>query len=291
MSGKTVGIVGLGLIGGSLAKGLRARAGCRVLGLDIDPQVMEAAQADGGIDGPLEDYSQLDLLIVALFPEATVAHIRQVVAKLRPGAVVMDICGVKKSVADGVAQLCKSHGVEFLGAHPMAGKACWGYQNADGNLFEGASMILTPVFTDDWAVQMVQGLCQQLGFARVVFTDPQSHDKMIGYTSQLAHILSSAYIKNPLCMNYKGYTGGSFQDLTRVARLNPVMWSELFLLNRQNLLEDLDLLIQSLSEYRRAIADGDGAQLEALLADGTRIKEELMRTQPEAAREMKQVQR
>lgn len=291
MSGKTVGIVGLGLIGGSLAKGLRARAGCRVLGLDIDPQVMEAAQADGGIDGPLEDYSQLDLLIVALFPEATVAHIRQVVAKLRPGAVVMDICGVKKSVADGVAQLCKSHGVEFLGAHPMAGKACWGYQNADGNLFEGASMILTPVFTDDWAVQMVQGLCQQLGFARVVFTDPQSHDKMIGYTSQLAHILSSAYIKNPLCMNYKGYTGGSFQDLTRVARLNPVMWSELFLLNRQNLLEDLDLLIQSLNEYRRAIADGDGAQLEALLADGTRIKEELMRTQPEAAREMKQVQR
>lgn len=291
MSGKTVGIVGLGLIGGSLAKGLRARAGCRVLGLDIDPQVMEAAQADGGIDGPLEDYNQLDLLIVALFPEATVAHIRQVVAKLRPGAVVMDICGVKKSVADGVAQLCKSHGVEFLGAHPMAGKACWGYQNADGNLFEGASMILTPVFTDDWAVQMVQGLCQQLGFARVVFTDPQSHDKMIGYTSQLAHILSSAYIKNPLCMNYKGYTGGSFQDLTRVARLNPVMWSELFLLNRQNLLEDLDLLIQSLSEYRRAIADGDGAQLEALLADGTRIKEELMRTQPEAAREMKQVQR
>lgn len=291
MSGKTVGIVGLGLIGGSLAKGLRARAGCRVLGLDIDPQVMEAAQADGGIDGPLEDYNQLDLLIVALFPEATVAHIRQVVAKLRPGAVVMDICGVKKSVADGVAQLCKSHGVEFLGAHPMAGKACWGYQNADGNLFEGASMILTPVFTDDWAVQMVQGLCQQLGFARVVFTDPQSHDKMIGYTSQLAHILSSAYIKNPLCMNYKGYTGGSFQDLTRVARLNPVMWSELFLLNRQNLLEDLDLLIQSLSEYRQAIADGDGAQLEALLADGTRIKEELMRTQPEAAREMKQVQR
>ena len=291
MSSKTVGIVGLGLIGGSLAKGLRARAGCRVLGLDIDPQVMEAAQADGGIDGPLEDYSQLDLLIAALFPEATVAHIRQVVAKLRPGAVVMDICGVKKSVADGVAQLCKSHGVEFLGAHPMAGKACWGYQNADGNLFEGASMILTPVFTDDWVVQMVQGLCQQLGFARVVFTDPQSHDKMIGYTSQLAHILSSAYIKNPLCMNYKGYTGGSFQDLTRVARLNPVMWSELFLLNRQNLLEDLDLLIQSLSEYRRAIADGDGAQLEALLADGTRIKEELMRTQPEGAREMKQVQR
>ena len=291
MSGKTVGIVGLGLIGGSLAKGLRARAGCRVLGLDIDPQVMEAAQADGGIDGPLEDYSQLDLLIVALFPEATVAHIRQVVAQLRPGAVVMDICGVKKSVADGVAQLCKSHGVEFLGAHPMAGKACWGYQNADGNLFEGASMILTPVFTDDWAVQMVQGLCQQLGFARVVFTDPQSHDKMIGYTSQLAHILSSAYIKNPLCMNYKGYTGGSFQDLTRVARLNPVMWRELFLLNRQNLLEDLDLLIQSLNEYRRAIADGDGAQLEALLADGARIKEELMRTQPEGAREMKQVQR
>lgn len=291
MSGKTVGIVGLGLIGGSLAKGLRARAGCRVLGLDIDPQVMEAALSDGGIDAPLEDYRQLDLLIVALFPEATVEHIRQVVDQLRPGAVVMDICGVKQSVASGVAQLCKSHGVEFLGAHPMAGKACWGYQNADGNLFDGASMILTPVFTDDWAVQMVQQLCQQLGFARVVFTDPQSHDKMIGYTSQLAHILSSAYIKNPLCMNYKGYTGGSFQDLTRVARLNPSMWSELFLLNRQNLLEDLDLLIQSLTEYRQAIAGGDRPRLEQLLADGTRIKEQLMQAQPEVAREMTQVQK
>ena len=136
-------------------------------------------------------------------------------------------------------------------------------------------MILTPIFTDSWALDIVQKLCQVIGFGRIVFTDPESHDKMIGYTSQLAHILSSAYIKNPLCMNYKGYTGGSFQDLTRVARLNPVMWSELFLLNRQNLLDDLDILISSLQEYRHAIAENDGQRLTQLLADGSRIKEAL----------------
>ena len=136
-------------------------------------------------------------------------------------------------------------------------------------------MVLTPIFTDSWALDIVQKLCQEIGFGRIVFTDPESHDKMIGYTSQLAHILSSAYIKNPLCMNYKGYTGGSFQDLTRVARLNPVMWSELFLLNRQNLLDDLDILISSLQEYRHAIAENDGQRLTQLLADGSRIKEAL----------------
>ena len=194
---------------------------------------------------------------------------------MKPGSIVMDICGVKKSVVTQVAQVCKSHKVEFIGGHPMAGRERWGYENATATLFNGASMILTPIFTDSWALERVQQLCNAVGFGRIVFTDPESHDKMIGYTSQLAHILSSAYIKNPLCMNYKGYTGGSFQDLTRVARLNPVMWSELFLLNRQNLLDDLDILIASLQEYRHAIEENDAQRLTQLLADGSRIKEAL----------------
>ena len=118
-------------------------------------------------------------------------------------------------------------------------------------------MILTPIFTDSWALDIVQKLCQEIGFGRIVFTDPESHDKMIGYTSQLAHILSSAYIKNPLCMNYKGYTGGSFQDLTRVARLNPVMWSELFLLNRDELVRQMDLFSEKFELMRNSIANGD----------------------------------
>ncbi len=272
---QNIGIVGLGLIGASLAMAIKQNTEHNVYGLDINEQTMHRALEEGSIDGVLEDYSALDLLIVALFPQAAVELILDKVEQMKPGSIVMDICGVKKSVVTQVAQVCKSHKVEFIGGHPMAGRERWGYENATATLFNGASMILTPIFTDSWALERVQQLCNAIGFGRIVFTDPESHDKMIGYTSQLAHILSSAYIKNPLCMNYKGYTGGSFQDLTRVARLNPVMWSELFLLNRQNLLDDLDILIASLQEYRHAIEENDAQRLTQLLADGSRIKEAL----------------
>ena len=272
---QNIGIVGLGLIGASLAMAIKQNTEHNVYGLDINEQTMHRALEEGSIDGVLEDYSALDLLIVALFPQAAVELILDKVEQMKPGSIVMDICGVKKSVVTQVAQVCKSHKVEFIGGHPMAGRERWGYENATATLFNGASMILTPIFTDSWELERVQQLCNAIGFGRIVFTDPESHDKMIGYTSQLAHILSSAYIKNPLCMNYKGYTGGSFQDLTRVARLNPVMWSELFLLNRQNLLDDLDILIASLQEYRHAIEENDAQRLTQLLADGSRIKEAL----------------
>ena len=272
---QNIGIVGLGLIGASLAMAIKQNTEHNVYGLDINEQTMHRALEEGSIDGVLEDYGALDLLIVALFPQAAVELILDKVEQMKPGSIVMDICGVKKSVVTQVAQVCKSHKVEFIGGHPMAGRERWGYENATATLFNGASMILTPIFPDSWALERVQQLCNAIGFGRIVFTDPESHDKMIGYTSQLAHILSSAYIKNPLCMNYKGYTGGSFQDLTRVARLNPVMWSELFLLNRQNLLDDLDILIASLQEYRHAIEENDAQRLTQLLADGSRIKEAL----------------
>ena len=272
---QNIGIVGLGLIGASLAMAIKQNTEHNVYGLDINEQTMHRALEEGSIDGVLEDYGALDLLIVALLPQAAVELILDKVEQMKPGSIVMDICGVKKSVVTQVAQVCKSHKVEFIGGHPMAGRERWGYENATATLFNGASMILTPIFTDSWALERVQQLCNAIGFGRIVFTDPESHDKMIGYTSQLAHILSSAYIKNPLCMNYKGYTGGSFQDLTRVARLNPVMWSELFLLNRQNLLDDLDILIASLQEYRHAIEENDAQRLTQLLADGSRIKEAL----------------
>lgn len=188
--GMKIGIVGLGLIGASLAKAVKENTEHTVYGFDIDEETMHRALEEHCIDGALEDYSQLDLLIVALFPNAAIDLIRQKAEQLKKGCIVMDICGVKKAVASQVAQLCKSHGVEFIGGHPMAGKERWGYQNATGTLFRGASMILTPIFTDSWALDIVQKLCQEIGFGRIVFTDPESHDKMIGYTSQLAHILS-----------------------------------------------------------------------------------------------------
>lgn len=274
--GKTIGIIGLGLIGGSFAKAIKARTEHNVLGYDINTATCEKALEEKSIDGILQDPANCDLLIVALFPQASIEYILSNIGSMKENTIVMDICGMKKPIADRVAQTCKAHKVEFIGGHPMAGKACWGYDYSTPEMFQNSSMILTPIFTDSWAVEVVQDLCKSLGFTRIVFTDPSSHDKMIGYTSQLAHILSSAYIKNPLCMNYKGYTGGSFQDLTRVAKLNPAMWSELFLMNRENLLEDLDILIASLTDYREAIAAEDNERLSELLAEGTAIKEKLM---------------
>lgn len=273
---KTIGIVGLGLIGGSLGKAIKSKMECQVLGYDIDELTLETALQEKSIDGILKEPSQCDIIIVALFPEATIKYILDNVSCMKEKAIVMDICGMKKPIADAVAQTCKSYKVEFVGGHPMAGKACWGYNFSSPDLFKDSSMIITPIFTDSWAIEVIQELCKAIGFSRIVFTDPESHDKMIGYTSQLAHILSSAYIKNPLCMNYKGYTGGSFQDLTRVAKLNPEMWSELFLMNSNNLIKDLDVLIGSITDYRDAIAAGEREKLTQLLSEGTQIKEKLM---------------
>ena len=273
-----IGFIGLGLIGGSIAKTLRkVHPEYKLMAYCRTKATIEEAIQEGVIDIALEErddrFADCDYIFLCAPVSTNISYLPFVKGIAKPGCIITDVGSVKGEIHQAVETLGMTH--QFIGGHPMAGKERWGYQNATGTLFRGASMILTPIFTDSWALDIVQKLCQEIGFGRIVFTDPESHDKMIGYTSQLAHILSSAYIKNPLCMNYKGYTGGSFQDLTRVARLNPVMWSELFLLNRQNLLDDLDILISSLQEYRHAIAENDGQRLTQLLADGSRIKEEL----------------
>lgn len=272
----TVGIVGLGLIGGSLAKAIAANTQYRILGQDIDKTTMELALAEGTISGALEDIGQCDLLIVALFPTAALEYILQNAPNLKPGAVVMDICGVKQALVEKAGEACQAHGAHFVGCHPMAGKEKWGYKNASSTLFQKASLIITPGVSSGEAVEQVQQFAMEIGFKTTVVTTPENHDRMIGYTSQLAHVLSNAYIKNPLCMEFKGYTGGSFQDLTRVAKLNPIMWSELFLLNRDNLLREINVLIDHLAQYRDALSAGDGQLLTDLLAEGSHLKEQLL---------------
>lgn len=273
---QTVGIVGLGLIGGSLAKAISQNTSCQVLGLDIDEETMEQALKEGAVSGKLTCPAQCNLLIVALFPQAALDYIEAAAPNLTPGTVVMDICGVKEVLAQRAGEACAKWGLHFVGCHPMAGKEKWGYANASSNLFANASLILTPGPSSGEAVEQVRRFAMEIGFASTVVTTPQNHDRMISYTSQLAHVLSNAYIKNPLCLEFKGYTGGSFQDLTRVAKLNPVMWSELFLFNRENLMADIDILIDHLSQYKKALAAGDREGLNALLAQGSRLKEQLL---------------
>lgn len=275
---QTVGIVGLGLIGGSLAMTFKRRTNLTVCGYDRDASTCEKAAAAGAVDradGPLRE---CDALFVALYPGAACEYVRTHAEEMRPGAIVSDLCGVKRAVQREMEPVCRAAGLRYVGAHPMAGRELSGFDNAQSTLFEGASMILTPSpDADAEALTTLETLFYESGFGRVVRTSPGHHDRMIAYTSQLAHILSSAYIQNPLAQDYSGFTGGSFQDLTRVARLSADMWGELFLKNSDELTGQIDVLIERLTEYKRALLAADHTALWTLMETGTQIKSELLR--------------
>lgn len=278
----TAGIVGLGLIGGSLALALKKNTAVRVAGFDRDARALSLARERGAIEGQ-GDARECDILFIALYPKAAVDWVRESLPALRPGALVVDLCGIKRYPCGALGPLCRENGLHYIGAHPMAGRECSGFDNALPTLFEGASLILTPdeSFPPD-LLRDLEGLMRQAGFAQFVHTSPEKHDEMIAYTSQLAHVLSSAYIQNPLAEEYSGFTGGSFQDLTRVSRLNPQMWGELFERNSDYLCDQLDALIQNLCDYKQALQQRDSARLFALMQRGTQIKETLLRHAPKA---------
>lgn len=274
---RTAGIVGVGLIGGSMAMALKEHTPMTVLGWDTDPQALRGAVEAGAIDsgeGRLED---CDLVILALYPKAIVDFVTQHVHQFRPGALVIDLCGIKRYVCGQLSPFCREHGLRYVGAHPMAGRETSGFTSARPGLYDGASIILTPdQWSDPDALDQAQELFLSLGFGRVVRTSPEKHDEMIAYTSQLAHILSSSYIQNPLATEFSGFTGGSFQDLTRVSRLNCQMWGELFDRNQDMLCNQLDLLIEKLIDYKKALRGHDHEELNRLMETGTAIKNQLL---------------
>lgn len=273
-----IGIVGLGLIGGSLAKTIKLRTEHKVLACDIDLQTILQAQLMDAMDEELDDKNlpTCDVVLVALYPAAIVEWITNHARLFKPGALVIDCGGVKQEICRPLAPLAKECGWHFIGGHPMAGREFSGFKYAKDDLFDNASMILTPMGDEaPELLQQARDFFMDLGFRRVQFTTPKTHDEMIAYTSQLAHIVSSAYVKTPLARRHKGFSAGSFADMTRVARLNEGMWTELFFDNREALLPEVESLVARMTEYRDALRDNDRDTMTRLLREGREIKEGL----------------
>ena len=273
-----IGIVGLGLIGGSLAMSIRKHTDHTVFGYDIDPQVMLRAKAVEAIHDDLTDdlLPVCDIVLVALFPQLCADWIIQHSGAFGPKALVIDCAGVKRCVCSQVEPVAAKHSWTYIGGHPMAGREFSGFASARANLFENASMILCPA--PEVGIEQreaAKAFFLEAGFKMVRFCTPEAHDQMIAYTSQLAHVVSGAYIKNPLAPSHKGFSAGSFLDMTRVARMNEVMWTELFLENNDLLLPAVDDLIFRLNQYRDALASGDPEKVLPVLREGRECKEAL----------------
>ncbi len=274
----TVGIVGLGLIGGSFAKAYKRDPSVTVLGTNRSPSVTEFAMLSGAIDGELtgENLRDCDLVLIALYPRAAMDYLAAHAEDFSKTGIVMDCAGVKREICRSAFPLAEAHGFTFVGGHPMAGTQYSGFKYAKANLYDRAPMVIVPPRFDDAALlQRVKDLLKPAGFGRVSVTTAEDHDEMIAFTSQMCHIVSNGYIKSPTAARHKGFSAGSYKDLTRVAWLAPDMWSELMLDNRDNMLAELDAFIASMQDYRRAIAAGDFDALRALLDEGRKRKEEI----------------
>ena len=271
-----IGIVGLGLIGGSIAKSIKKNTSHLCLGYDIDKAATAGALAQEAIDVELtsENIAACDVIIVCLHPKQTIDYIVKNVGNYGKNTILIDTCGVKREIVNAVDDICADNGVAFVGCHPMAGREFSGFAYSVDNLFERASFIITTTEkTQMGAVSKISSLAKEMGFARVVISNPEEHDKVIAFTSQLAHIVSSSYVKSPSLLKQSGFSAGSFKDLTRVAKLNEDMWTELFLMNREPLTDEIDHIIARLTEYRDAISGSDADTLRALLRDGRELKE------------------
>lgn len=274
----TVGIVGLGLIGGSLARAYRRGGDVRILAYDIDGTVLGFAKLSGAVDAELtmEALSDCDLLLLATYPEAAIEYFRAAAPHIAPGTVVIDCLGTKRAICSVGFSLAERYGFTYVGGHPMAGTHNSGFKYSREDMFDGAPMVIVPPRYDDMELlDNIRRLLAPVGFGSITVTTAEKHDEMIAFTSQMAHIVSNAYIKSPTAGSHSGFSAGSYKDLTRVAWLNPRMWTELFMENSDNVLRELDRLIGALSEYRSAIAGNDSTTLCRLLDEGRKKKEEI----------------
>lgn len=273
----TVGILGLGLIGGSMARAY-AKAGHTVLAADTDEDMFRFAQLTGAVHGVLDESNigACDLLLLAIYPDGSASWLERHAHLVSPAALVMDLCGIKDEICRRCFPMAKKYGFTFIGGHPMAGSHFSGFKYSRSNLFQGAPMVLVPARFDD--MQLLDRAKEALspcGFSRFSVCTAEEHDRLIAFTSQMPHVLSNAYIKSPTALQHKGFSAGSYKDLTRVAWLNAKMWAELCMENRENMLFELNAYIENLRTYQKALEEQDMQALIALLDEGRKRKEEV----------------
>ncbi len=272
-------VVGLGLIGGSICKALKKYTSHLVTGCDLNHDIEFSALRDVAIDKEFDgSFSGFDLIIVSLFPDAAESYLRENIGKFDKNTLITDVCGIKGSFSLRVKKMAEDCGLRYVGIHPMAGKEFGGYHNSSADLFQKANFIIAPFENSrNEDVDLLTNLAKEIGAGKIVVTTPENHDKMIAYTSQLAHIVSSAYVKSPELDLECGFSGGSFQDMTRIATMNEKMWTDLFMQNRENLMYELEILIENLTKYNTALKNADSEEMLRLIAEGRQLKEENLR--------------
>ena len=272
-----IGIAGLGLIGGSLARALTDSGKHEVLGLDRNRSSVLAAKMVEAIADELteENIGECEMIFIALYPKATVEFVEKYASKIKKGVIVTDCGGVKRPICSSCEKLAEENGFIFIGGHPMAGTQFSGFNASRGNLYKNATMILTPKDnTDIRILEKLKNVLNDAGFGAINFTSASEHDKVIAFTSQLPHIISNAYVKSHTAVKQKGFSAGSYRDLTRVSKLNEKMWTELFFENKDNLCNEIDFLVERLQEYSAALKADDREGLVALLKEGTDSKKQ-----------------
>ena len=269
-------VVGLGLIGGSIAKTLKKFTDWEIIGFDNNELTLSEALKTNAVDSIWDGTSEADadITVLCTSPETAVAFLNEKAGLLKPGSVVTDVCGVKQFMVNECEKICRDNKLLFIGGHPMAGKERSGFKNSDENLFNRASYILTPTDnTDPKALDTAKQYVEALHCAKLTVTDPKTHDRMIAFTSQLPHIIAGAYVKSPSVNDRKGFSAGSFKDVSRVATVDENLWTELFLKNSEMLLSEIDGLIEHLADYRNSIAQNDAVHLKEIIKQGRIIKE------------------
>ena len=274
---KTVGVVGLGLIGASFARAYK-EAGCKVLGFDQDSSVILMGKLGGFVDDELvpEKLAACDLVLICIYPQGTIDYVKKNAGMFKKGGLVMDTGGIKRVVCDACFKIAAKNDFVFVGAHPMAGTKYSGLKHSKANMFKGAPLVIVPpVFDDMKLIDRVKAAVEPAGFGSFCLSHADKHDEMIAFTSQLAHVVSNAYVKSPTADGHQGFSAGSYKDLTRVAWLNAGMWAELFMENKDNLIREIDSLIGELKKYKDAMQADNQEKLQQLLEEGSKRKAEL----------------
>lgn len=270
-------IVGLGLLGGSYARGLRKAGFIQVEAIDTDPQAVEFALEQGyitaGTTHQVEVFAgRAQRVIFALYPTALEQWVSQYGGCLPQGCICTDVSGVKTGLVDRVQELLGQR-VEFIASHPMAGREVRGVQNAHLVEFSPANFLITPTNRNtQQGIDFARQLAQVLGFAHIRQLSCQEHDKMIGYVSQLTHAIAVSLMCAPGAEEFASYTGDSFRDLTRIAAINETMWAELFLWNRENLMEEMQAFCARMDQMRQYLEQQDRPALEAMFRQSTQAR-------------------